>query len=102
MSLGIEMGGKDEDLDRQLTLAPITRSKPLDGKKFVLTGKLPSLSRAEAQSLIEAAGGKVIDSVSKQTDYVVSGEKAGTKLDKALALGVAVLGETDLLELLNT
>ena len=47
------------------------------------------------------AGGKVIDSVSKQTDYVVAGDKAGTKLDKAAALGVSVLSETDLQELLN-
>lgn len=101
MSLGVEMGGENEELARQLELAPITRSKPLDGKKLVLTGKLPSLSRAEAQSLIEAAGGKVIDSVSKQTDFVVAGEKAGTKLEKAVALGVSVLGETDLQELLN-
>ena len=96
------MGGEAEDLARQLVLGSIARSNPLDGKKLVLTGKLPSLSRAEAQSLIEAAGGKVIDSVSKQTDYVVAGEKAGTKLEKAVALGVAVLSEADLHELLNT
>ena len=102
MSLGIEMGGEAEDLARQLVLGSIARSNPLDGKKLVLTGKLPSLSRAEAQSLIEAAGGKVIDSVTKQTDYVVAGEKAGTKLEKAVALGVAVLSEADLHELLNT
>jgi DNA ligase (NAD+) len=101
MSLGIEMGGGEEDIARQLALDPIALNNSLDGKKFVLTGKLPSLSRAEAQSLIEAVGGKVIDSVSKQTDYVVAGDKAGSKLDKAISLGVSVLSETDLRELLN-
>ncbi|MFO0137991.1 MAG: BRCT domain-containing protein, partial [Cyanobacteriota bacterium] len=102
MSLGLEMGSGEEDVSRQHALDSIRLNNPLSNKKFVLTGKLPSLSRAEAQSLIEAAGGKVIDSVSKQTDYVVAGDKAGTKLDKAVALGVSVLSETDLLELLNT
>jgi len=102
MSLGIEMGSGEEAIAQQLALDSITLKNPLDGKKFVLTGKLPSLSRAEAQSLIEAAGGKVIDSVSKQTDYVVAGDKAGSKLDKAADLGVSVLNETDLRELLNT
>ena len=101
MSLGIEMGGGEEDIARQLALDPIAPNNSLDGKKFVLTGKLPSLSRAEAQSLIEAVGGKVIDSVSKQTDYVVAGDKAGSKLDKAISLGVSVLSESDLRELLN-
>jgi len=101
MSLGIEMRSGEEAIAQQLALDSIILKHPLDGKKFVLTGKLPSLSRTEAQSLIEAAGGKVIDSVSKQTDYVVAGDKAGTKLDKAAALGVSVLSETDLRELLN-
>ena len=101
MSMGVEMGSGEEDIAQQLAGDSITLKNSLDGKKFVLTGKLPSLSRAEAQSLIEAAGGKVIDSVSKQTDYVVAGDKAGTKLDKAVALGVSVLSENDLHELLN-
>jgi DNA ligase (NAD+) len=101
MSMGVEMGSGEEDIARQLAVDSIILKNCLDGKKFVLTGKLPSLSRAEAQSLIEAAGGKVIDSVSKQTDYVVAGDKAGTKLDKAVALGVSVLNENDLHELLN-
>jgi len=101
MSLGVEMGGEDEGLDRKLAPNLLTRSNPLAGKKLVLTGKLPSLSRAEAQSIIEAAGGKVIESVSMQTDYVVAGEKAGSKLDKAIALGVSVLNESDLNELIN-
>jgi DNA ligase (NAD+) len=67
----------------------------------VLTGSLPSLSRSAAQALIEAAGGKVSGSVSKKTSYVVAGEEAGSKLSKAESLGVAVLDEAGLLELLK-
>ena len=71
------------------------------GKTFVLTGTLPTLKREQAQSMIEAAGGKVSGSVSKKTDYVVAGEAAGSKLEKAQALGVAVLDEAALLALLK-
>ena len=74
---------------------------PLAEKTFVLTGTLPTLKRDEAKALIEAAGGKVAGSVSKKTDYVVAGEEAGSKLEKALELGVAVLDEAGLLELLK-
>ena len=73
----------------------------LAGKTLVLTGTLPSLKRDEAKAMIEAAGGKVAGSVSKKTDYVVAGEEAGSKLEKGLELGVAVIDEAELLKLLE-
>jgi DNA ligase (NAD+) len=73
----------------------------LEGLTFVLTGTLPTMTREEAKELIESAGGKVSGSVSKKTSYVVAGEEAGSKLDKANSLGVKVLDEAGLLELLK-
>src|SRR5450759_1292926 len=67
------------------------------GKKIVITGTLPTLARAEARELVERAGGKATDSVSKNTDFVVAGAEAGGKLDKARALGVEVIDEAELL-----
>ncbi|HHX74047.1 MAG TPA: NAD-dependent DNA ligase LigA, partial [Firmicutes bacterium] len=75
-------------------------AQPLAGKVFVLTGTLPTYSREEATAMIEGAGGKVTGSVSKKTDYVVAGEKAGSKLERARQLGIPVLNEADLLALL--
>ncbi len=74
----------------------------LSGKTLVLTGTLPTMSRDAAKELIEAAGGKVSGSVSKKTDFVVAGAEAGSKLDKAQALGVTILDEAGLLRLLQT
>ncbi|HLJ26929.1 MAG TPA: NAD-dependent DNA ligase LigA [Candidatus Angelobacter sp.] len=75
------------------------RGTALAGKTFVLTGTLPNYSRDQAKQMIEDAGGKVSGSVSKKTDYVVAGEDAGSKLDKARNLGVKVIGETEMLDL---
>ncbi|OHC71517.1 MAG: DNA ligase (NAD(+)) LigA [Rhodocyclales bacterium RIFCSPLOWO2_02_FULL_63_24] len=76
-------------------------SSPLVGKTFVLTGTLPTLTRDEAKDMIEALGGKVAGSVSKKTDYVVAGAEAGSKLDKAQALGVNILDEKQFRELIS-
>ena len=81
------------------TAAP--RSEHLSGLTFVLTGTLPTMSRDEASALIKAQGGKVSGSVSKKTDYVVAGEAAGSKLTKAQDLGVKIIDESSLLDLLG-
>ncbi len=85
--------------------APVVMNAPTNaiiaGKTFVLTGTLPTLKREDAKSMIEAAGGKVAGSVSKKTSYVVAGAEAGTKLDDAQRLGVAVIDEPEFLSLFN-
>ncbi len=73
----------------------------LAGSTFVITGTLPTLSRDEAKKVIEDAGGKVTDSVTKKTNYLVAGEKAGSKLEKARALGISILDEAQLMEMVN-
>jgi DNA ligase (NAD+) len=74
---------------------------PLKGLTFVLTGTLPHLSREEAKKLIEAAGGKVSGTVSKKTNYLVAGADPGSKIDKAQELGIKVVTEEELLELIK-
>jgi DNA ligase (NAD+) len=76
-------------------------SQLLSGKTFVITGTLPNLKRDQAKALIQQAGGKVTDSVSKKTDYLVAGSEAGSKLEKAQALNLPILSEADLLQLLE-
>jgi DNA ligase (NAD+) len=75
------------------------RGTKLAGKTFVLTGTLPRFTRDEAKKMIEDAGGKVTGSVTRKTDYVVAGSDAGSKLDKARELGVAVIDEKQMEEL---
>ena len=82
-------------------LRPAAAAGPVAGRTFVLTGTLPTLTREQAAQMILAAGGKVSAAVSKKTDYVVAGTQAGSKLDKAQALGVAVIDEAALLHLLE-
>jgi DNA ligase (NAD+) len=77
------------------------RGSELAGLAFVLTGTLPTLTRDEASALIESHGGRVTGSVSKKTDYVVAGDNAGSKLDRARALNIPVLDEQGLHALLN-
>ena len=69
----------------------------LAGKTVVITGTLPSLSRQQASELVEANGGRIAGSVSKNTDFLVAGDAAGSKLDKAKSLGVEVIDEAELL-----
>jgi DNA ligase (NAD+) len=79
---------------------PAPSEGPLAGMTLVLTGTLPELSREQATELILAAGGRVTGSVSKSTDFLLAGERAGSKLQKAERLGVAVLDEAGLRDLL--
>ena len=78
-----------------------TSFSPLANKTFVLTGELTSFTRKEAENLILSLGGKTTSSVSKKTDYVVAGENAGSKYDKAVKLGVKILNEKEFREMLK-
>ena len=91
----LEAGGVD------LTYQGVEGSTELAGQTFVITGTLPTYSREEAKQLIENAGGKATDSVSKKTSYLVAGEAAGSKLEKAAKLGVKVISEAELKKLLG-
>ena len=99
---------RNRDLVHKLEKAGLTmtaekrkKTSQLEGLTFVLTGTLPNLSREDAKARIEAAGGRVSGSVSKKTNYVVAGEEAGSKLDKAKELGVSVIDEAGLEKMLQ-
>ncbi|MFM7435859.1 MAG: NAD-dependent DNA ligase LigA, partial [Vulcanococcus sp.] len=98
--LGFTLALSGEELEAQAHRSA-AGSGPLSGQTLVLTGTLPSLTRSQAQALIEAAGGKVSGSVSKKTSYVVAGAEAGSKLSKAESLGVPVLSEAQLRDLVG-
>ena len=93
---GLELANS-EKIDYNQSNEPQT----LAGKTFVITGTLPTLKREDTKKLIQNAGGKVTDSVSKKTDYLVVGEEAGSKLKKAQDLGITLLSEAELLTLLS-
>ena len=95
------LGVNTHRLDSEAAAVQADAGGPLAGKTVVLTGTLPTLARADAAALVKRAGGKVASAVSKKTDYVVAGEAAGSKLDKATELGVAVLDEAGLRALLD-
>ena len=86
----------------EMTAEKRVTTSTLEGLTFVLTGTLPNLTREVAKERIESAGGRVSGSVSKKTSYVVAGEEAGSKLDKATSLGVLVLDEAGLLKVLES
>ena len=77
------------------------QDKRFQGKTFVLTGTLPTMTRSEAGALVEKYGGKVSSSVSKKTSYVLAGEDAGSKLTKAQQLGIAVISEKEFMDMIG-
>jgi DNA ligase (NAD+) len=98
----VELVNDLASLGLEMTAEKRVKTSTLEGLTFVLTGTLPNLTRESAKERIESAGGRVSGSVSKKTSYVVAGEEAGSKLDKATSLGVAVLDEAALLDLLES
>ncbi len=92
----VELIGRLREAGLTFTAEKRTTTTTLEGLTFVLTGTLPNLTRDAAKAMIESAGGRVSGSVSKKTSYLVAGEEAGSKLDKATSLGVAVLDEAAL------
>ena len=93
----------DELKELGLEMKPSEQKKKggiFEGKTFVLTGTLPTMKRSEAGKLIEQNGGKTSSSVSKKTDYVLAGEDAGSKLTKAQQLGITIISEEELLNML--
>ena len=88
---GVNMNCLEEELD----------DKRFEGKTFVLTGSLELFTRKEAEDIIEKLGGKTSSSVSKKTDYVLAGEDAGSKLNKAQSLGINIISETDFKEMIK-
>ena len=90
-----------KELGVNMTYSNQQVSSSLAGLTFVLTGTLPTLKREQAKEMIEQHGGKCSGSVSKKTSYLVAGEEAGSKLDKANELGITVLNEEQFLNLLK-
>ena len=88
--LGVLMENTDKVLDTRF-----------QGMTFVLTGTLPTLKRSQAEERIEQFGGKTSSSVSKKTDYVLAGEKAGSKLQKAINLGIKIISESEFMEMIR-
>ena len=97
----LHLVGRLKELGVNMTSRTESRGQKFQGMTFVLTGTLPSLTRAEASEMIEKQGGKVSSSVSKKTTYVLAGEDAGSKLTKAQKLGVSVISEEDFLKMME-
>lgn len=93
---------KKAGLKQEMQSQTINENHPFFGKTLVFTGTMPGLDRATAQTMAQNAGAKVTSSVSKKTDYVIAGEDAGGKLEKAQMLGIAVINETEFLRLLRS
>lgn len=92
---------EEAGLKMEFTVQAVNESNPFYGKTLVFTGTLPTLGRAEAQTMAQDVGAKVSSSVSKKTDYVIAGAEAGSKLEKAEKLGVTVIDEAEFLRLLH-